>query len=234
MKNCIALISVISFSLSALVAAEVHSDPTDNLPILEKEIFGIRLGETIDSIRNKCRVQRVSNPTRNIDDETPNKFDPSAVYKISGSANNSNKVEKTLLFVFKGRVYGVEVTFKDGSERGYEIIKSALVRKYGSGIRRVKNTYRDSHEFEKVFALRMKSPVGIIQKLEPAAGRKVTIRLERSEPAFSFFAEESVKVVYKYWDFNDLVLEELVKREEIDRKKQSTEVEDDLRSKDTD
>jgi hypothetical protein len=230
MKNSIALISVIALSLSVVVAAEVQSDPTDNLPILEKEIFGVRLGETVDSISSRCRVQRVSNPTRNIDDKTPNKFDPSEVYKISGSANNNNKVEKTLLFVFKGRVYGVEVTFRDGSERGYEIIKSALVRKYGSGNQAGASSWKQSHKFEKVFATRKKSEADSIQIPVPVAGRKVSIKVNRHT---HIFGGEDVKVDYKYWDFYDLVLEELAKREALDRKKQARELEDDLRNKDT-
>ena len=114
------------FEAEVVDKSETISTPI--IPVIERSIFGVNLGETMSSLDKKCRRARVSvDKSWNYTDNDH----PGKIIVITGALNSNPSIKETHLSVFENRVYGVQLFFEDGSEANYEVLKQSLGNKYG-------------------------------------------------------------------------------------------------------
>ena len=88
--------------------------------VVNQSMFGIFLGETIDSLRKRHSV-------------TPSSFSfeekdhPGVIWNVF---NCNTSVKHLLVYTFEGKIYSIDVRFTDGSKTNYEAIKTQLEKKY--------------------------------------------------------------------------------------------------------
>lgn len=87
-----------------------------------KPMFGIFLGETLDTLIKRFRV---SQSTLSFE----NKDHPGKIWNVQ---NNNPNVKLLLVYTFNNIIYTIDVRFTDGSRSNYEAIKSQLEIKYKS------------------------------------------------------------------------------------------------------
>jgi len=85
-------------------------------------IFGVFLGETIDSLTQRLQV---SPTTYTFTD----KDHPGKIYAVQ---NRNPSVKTLLVYIFDDKIYTIDVRFADGSRMNYEAIKNQLEKKYKS------------------------------------------------------------------------------------------------------
>ena len=99
------------------------------LPVLGKDIFGIQLGEQVDAVRAKCSAVALEYVN---DTEKPDDVDfPGVTDDIYGCLNGNGAVSKTRISHYGGRIYQVELYFKDTSVTNLSVLQDALAEKYG-------------------------------------------------------------------------------------------------------
>lgn len=85
-------------------------------------IFGVFLGETLDSLTQRLWV---SPDTYTFTD----KDHPGKIYTVQ---DRNPSVKKLLVYTFDDKIYTIDVRFTDGSRINYEAIKDQLEKKYKS------------------------------------------------------------------------------------------------------
>lgn len=85
--------------------------------IVKQSMFGIFLGQTLDSLRHYC-----SSGLRPSDDDHPG--------MILQVHTSNPSVKRLLAWTFNTRIYRIDVQFKDGGKTNYEAIKTQLEKKY--------------------------------------------------------------------------------------------------------
>lgn len=93
-----------------------------NIIIVSKPMFGIFLGETLDSLRKRFNVSKSNLYFE--DEDHPGKI-------LSVRSDNPN-VKQLLVYTFNGNVYTIYVLFNDGSRTNYETINAQLEKTYKS------------------------------------------------------------------------------------------------------
>ena len=83
-------------------------------------MFGIYLGETLDSLKNRFVV---SESTFSFED----KDHPGEIWNVQ--KNNSN-VKHILVYTINRQVYEIDIQFVDGSRTNYDTINTQLEKKY--------------------------------------------------------------------------------------------------------
>ncbi len=90
---------------------------------ISQPMFGIFLGETIDSLKKRFKVYP-SKLNDFIDED-----DPGKIWDIQ---NKNENVKALSVQTFEDNIYSINVQFVDGSKVNYEAIKSQLGKKYKS------------------------------------------------------------------------------------------------------
>ena len=94
------------------------------LSTISKPIFGIYLGETINSLQR--RTQIVSNINKS---EMTDKDLATTIWILK---NKNPNIKYLSVTTFNNRIYTISVDFVDNSESNYEVTKSQLAKKYKS------------------------------------------------------------------------------------------------------
>lgn len=104
--------------------------PIDNSPFLTKtDRFGVYLGESIESLEWKSRQKgRWLNKTKWT---FKDKDHPGEICSVIGAINGNDAIQETAIYIYKGRVYQVQVYFKESSLNNYKILSNSLKEKYG-------------------------------------------------------------------------------------------------------
>lgn len=89
---------------------------------INKPMFGVFLGETLDSLKKRFRV---SQSTLYFE----NKDHPGKIWSVQ---NDNPNVKQLLVYTFDNNIYTIDIRFTDGSRSNYEAIKSQLEKKYKS------------------------------------------------------------------------------------------------------
>jgi len=89
---------------------------------ISQPMFGIFLGETLDSLKKRFRVSQSTFTFENEDH-------PSKIWSVQ---NNNVNVKQLLVYTFDNYIYTIDIRFRDGSRSNYEAIKSQLGKKYKS------------------------------------------------------------------------------------------------------
>jgi hypothetical protein len=97
-------------------------------PELSQEHFGINLGMDLRTLASKCRQARVSADTKKW--SFKDKDHPGRIIGLKGALSGNKAVRETKVSLCADRVYQIEVVFKDGSLRNYNVLKVALAKKY--------------------------------------------------------------------------------------------------------
>lgn len=87
--------------------------------VVDKPIFGVHLGETLDSLRKRAVVSSSGFVLKDDDH-------PGIIWEVS----SSNVVERLLIRTFDNKIYLIQIQFVDGSKNNYEAIKTQLEKKY--------------------------------------------------------------------------------------------------------
>jgi len=85
-------------------------------------MFGVFLGETLDSLKKRFRVSQSTFTFENEDH-------PGKIWNVQ---NNNANVKQLLIYTFDNNIYTIDIRFRDGSRSNYEAIKSQLEKKYKS------------------------------------------------------------------------------------------------------
>jgi len=89
---------------------------------ISQPMFGIFLGETLDSLKKRFRVSQSTFAFENEDH-------PGKIWSVQ---NNNQNVKQLLVYTFNNYIYTIDVRFADGSRSNYEAIKKQLENKYKS------------------------------------------------------------------------------------------------------
>jgi hypothetical protein len=104
--------------------------PKDNSLIpMRTDHFGVRLGESTETFEWNC-----SQGGKAINKDSlvfGDKDHPGRIWSIQGSLNDNEAIKTTNLSIYNGRVYQVEVLFKDSSLQNYNVLAGSLREKYG-------------------------------------------------------------------------------------------------------
>jgi len=100
----------------------VSPKTSDRIVEVMTPIFGVRLGESLRSLKKRFTVTA---STYSFED----KDHPGRLWDINSS--NSN-VKRLMVSMFNERVYRINILFADGSKTNYETIREQLKRKYQS------------------------------------------------------------------------------------------------------
>jgi len=87
---------------------------------ISKAMFGVFLGESIDSLKKRFRL---AESTYHFTDEDH----PGIIWSVS---NDNPNVKELLVYTFNGQVYTIDIRFSDGSRTNYHTIKDQLEKKY--------------------------------------------------------------------------------------------------------
>jgi len=90
--------------------------------VISQLFFGIRLGESIYSLKSRCQITPENN---SISD------DGSRIWLVRTANPDISRLGVT---IYSGQVAGIVIDFKDASDSNYEAIKKGLLNKYGSNI----------------------------------------------------------------------------------------------------
>jgi hypothetical protein len=96
-----------------------HADTFSDAPVLQHAFFGVYLGETVDSLKQRCDRSRL---------ESPLEVGLSGAHML-GSPSKNKDVSSTEVSSVDGRVVRIEVQFFDN--KGVERTLQALKDKYG-------------------------------------------------------------------------------------------------------
>ncbi len=120
MKSLLCIVIVLLFSIPSVFAEEY--------PILSKSIFGVNLGESEASFRQKCKN---INKTPIIVD-FGDKYYPGKMLKISGAINCNDAIEETWVSFFHDQISCIFLYFKDKSIDNSIVLEFSLGEKYTS------------------------------------------------------------------------------------------------------
>ena len=119
------LLVVISFLMGTSASVCLSQE----LPVLEKDIFGVRLGQRVAEVERQCmaaKLEYVENTEKPTDPDYPGVTDD-----IYGCLNGNEAISRTRVSHYQGAIYKVEVYFKDSSYTNHTAIEKALTEKYG-------------------------------------------------------------------------------------------------------
>jgi len=146
-------------------------------PLSSKKItsYGLYLGMPASELKQKGFVAGLYVPAE--------KDNPSVIY----TKKPAGKYEKINCWVYKDKVYRIELYFKDKSQTNYETLKKILNKKYGKGEELI-----------------LTNAVAYITKIE---GKEVHIYLDLAE-----VLDRYLKVIYVYECIDDKVDKEIERR----------------------
>ena len=90
--------------------------------VVSQEVFGIRLGESIRSLRGRLKVQESSYSFKDKDH-------PGEIWDVEFF---NPEVKELTISTYDDRVYQISVYFKDASEINYNVIHGQLIQKYNT------------------------------------------------------------------------------------------------------
>ena len=89
---------------------------------ISKPMFGVHLGETLNSLNQRFRVSRSSYSFEDKDH-------PGEIWTVQ---NDNSNVKHILVYTINEKVYEIDIQFADGSRTNYDTINSQLEKKYKS------------------------------------------------------------------------------------------------------
>jgi len=97
---------------------------------ISQPIFGIFLGETLDSLKKRFTVSQSSEVVRDYIGR-PIKDDPSKIWNVQ---NDNLNIKQLLVYTFNEKVCEIHIRFTDGSSDNYYAIIHQLEKKYNERI----------------------------------------------------------------------------------------------------
>jgi len=167
--------------------------------ILSSERFGVRLGESIDTVESKCSSANIElqKGLWSYEDEDH----PGVIWSFQGALNGNDAVKMTRLSTFRDRIYEVKILFKDSSLPNYHVLIASLEKKYGKN----EAGFFDSIETKGTF-------------VTTDRGQKVEVVLNHD---MGIMEDDTLALSYTHCRLQDQVIEEV-------RRRKASKVVDDL------
>jgi|GEM_PF-3445749 len=123
----IVLLAVMILLLPRTFLAQGSALSSNQFPVLNHDIYGLRLGEPVQVVLDRCAKEGIAVET--ISPQAPS--DSALRYRFAGSLDRDATIKETTVIVERNQVSLIIIVMKDGSNAHYNEVESKLEKQFG-------------------------------------------------------------------------------------------------------